>query len=1278
MAQSRLHRCATRTPQEDKAVNKQGGGDGALPGLAARHLSVPPPGALPSSGGSPRPPAAAGCPSPALSAAGGFPRKLLSLCVPASVACNLLSNFSIRNGTLARLSSLMRTCLCVAVLRDEFRAEPKNTRVAQGDTALLECGPPRGHPEPSVTWRKNGHPLDLDSNKRLRLVDGGNLAITDVRQSDDGRYQCVARNSAGVRESAVAQLRVHVRPFLVRGPEDAVSLAGGAVQFTCRVGGDPPPEVLWRRTAGGGSMPLGRVHILEDRSLRVQDITPEDEGEYSCEADNAVGSVTASATLTVHSPPSLTLRPAELTVEQRRDAVFECSASGNPRPSVFWSVSGAKALLFSGASNGRWAASTSPEGSAVLTLQGATRNDSRSWVTCSAVNAAGSAVARARLRVVAPEDLPPPVIALGPANQTLPVQSVALLPCRAAGSPPPVITWYRDGAPVLPGPRVNVSASGTLQINDLEKRDSGLYTCVASSRSGKATWSASLRLELPTNPNIHFFRAPEPSTFPGPPSRPHVVNVTASSVTIQWTRNNKIGSSSLLGYQVELFGRDESAGGGGGGGWVVAARRVPGPGYTQHHLAAGVTYTFLVRAENSHGLSPPSPLSEPVTVPAGAAAAAGRADEERLLARATASLLAGHIVELADAQPVASTAVKLVWEILSAEFVEGFYIYSRPLDGVRVPGAYNVLTVLHAGEASGFQVSGLAKYTRYEFFLVPFYKTVDGRPSNSRTVRTLEDVPSEPPTQIEATLLNATAVYLKWKPPPASSHNGVLRSYQVVVRTGGTAESNTSRVLSNVTVSATSPTLLLTNLTAGVTYIVQASAVTRAGPGPASAPATLRLDPASRLLLRDHHNRQPVGNDPSLSPGISGNDFLTETWFIALLGSMVAVMALLFASMFLVRRRQLMAKKTTLHDSRPNTNVLPAPLNLKAAVGLTPSSHDSSLWIENRPTPSCWRSSETRTITTGGSVTPTMKECIDNGMLEPTPAYAETGIRSTPSYEAGDTQAENEHMPAYAEVDAAHTTLSTFQGYRNGDESPAPYATTTLVGSSRHNIGNVGWHPTCHPVDTDETAYPQNSNGFFGRNVYSDSYFFSAQCANGYALHTGLPSTHNNVTGRKAMSEMGPSNGPTPSPTPTSTLRRIHRRSQKSIPRPEHQEYANQAQSNGLRESQCFSEPPPDVITPPSQQTNNSNQMQPSWKGHTTCGVKPMLLLTSVPNTDPYKGSQIIKDLPHATNNYNAHSLSSFAVPYPAYAPVTRHGQYQSVYHQSSQSEPGNHNSHGT
>lgn len=42
------------------------------------------------------------------------------------------------------------------------------------------------------------------------------------------------------------------------------------------------------------------MHILEDRSLKLDDVTLEDMGEYSCEADNAVGSITATGTLTVH------------------------------------------------------------------------------------------------------------------------------------------------------------------------------------------------------------------------------------------------------------------------------------------------------------------------------------------------------------------------------------------------------------------------------------------------------------------------------------------------------------------------------------------------------------------------------------------------------------------------------------------------------------------------------------------------------------------------------------------------------------------------------------------------------------------------------------------------------------------------------------------------------------------------------------------------------------------------------------------------------------------
>lgn len=71
------------------------------------------------------------------------------------------------------------------------------------------------------------------------------------------------------------------------------------------------------------------------------------------------------------------------------------------------------------------------------------------------------------LQVTSVEDVPPPLVEVGPTNQTLPLQSVASLPCQARGSPPPRVRWYHNGSPISPrsSPRLTILPSGTLQID---------------------------------------------------------------------------------------------------------------------------------------------------------------------------------------------------------------------------------------------------------------------------------------------------------------------------------------------------------------------------------------------------------------------------------------------------------------------------------------------------------------------------------------------------------------------------------------------------------------------------------------------------------------------------------------------------------------------------------------------------------------------------------------------------------------------------------------------
>ena len=145
---------------------------------------------------------------------------------------------------------------------------------------------------------------------------------------------------------------------------------------------------------------------------------------------------------------------------------LECAATGRPAPVLFWSRAGSDDALFAGDARGRFRVGA--DGSLHID---ACQGGDRGYYSCTAVNAVGSEVARAHLEVTESGAVrPPPVLAVLPGNQTLPLNSPALVPCRPADGAGQV-SWMKDGQPVAPGQaRVQLDTDGTSLKVDGEMR----------------------------------------------------------------------------------------------------------------------------------------------------------------------------------------------------------------------------------------------------------------------------------------------------------------------------------------------------------------------------------------------------------------------------------------------------------------------------------------------------------------------------------------------------------------------------------------------------------------------------------------------------------------------------------------------------------------------------------------------------------------------------------------------------------------------------------------
>uniref|UniRef100_A0A9J8CLW0 Roundabout guidance receptor 3 n=1 Tax=Cyprinus carpio carpio TaxID=630221 RepID=A0A9J8CLW0_CYPCA len=777
----------------------------------------------------------------------------------------------------------------VAILRDDFRQPPNDVVVAAGEPAVLECVPPRGHPEPTVSWKRNNVRVN-DKDGRITMR-GGKLMISHTRKSDAGMYVCVGTNMVGERDSDPAELVVFERPVFIRRPVNQIVLGEETVDFLCEVHGDPAPTVRWNRDEG--ELPRGRFEIRGDNSLRLIRVRAEDEGTYTCVTENSVGKTEASAVLQVHVPPQIDVLPQDQVTAQGRTITFQCGTQGNPLPAVFWQKEGSQMLLFPGqppSQSGRYAVSMSGE----LSISDVHSEDSGYYI-CQAISVAGSVLAKALLEVkTGPSDLIPPIIRQGPANQTLTLGSSALLQCHVMGRPIPSVRWEKNGESVLSDDiHISLMENGTLHISGLKETDSGTYTCVASSSTGETSWSGTLTVKATGTSSVP--RVSQSLQLPGPPQKPVVTDVTSNSVTLTWQPNPHEGGAAVTSYIIEAFSQSV------GNTWQTVADLVRLEKHTVSGLYPNTIYLFIIRAVNPFGLSDPSPISDMCDGCFYGLCTSGK-DQAHVQMD-----LGGVKVRLQSPKILNPTSVQITWTLdQHPRYIEGYRLYYRPV------GSTWMIQDIKAGPLHTAVLTELHRGKEYEFKMRPYYNEFQGIDSEIAVVRTPDEVLSGPPQGVSVVQLsNSSIVRVSWRPPPPDVPEELILEYRVW------CVGNESQQMINRSVDGDMLWVMLDGLLPESVYSVQVAAVTSAGVGAHSQPVFIFLNQSLSVVKDD---------TVSLSEQITG--VVSQPAFIAGIGVSSWMVLMGFSAWIYCRhrRRKELGHYTTSFAYTPAGNLLPCLL----------------------------------------------------------------------------------------------------------------------------------------------------------------------------------------------------------------------------------------------------------------------------------------------------------------------------------------------------------------
>ncbi|XP_034744853.1 receptor-type tyrosine-protein phosphatase S-like isoform X11 [Etheostoma cragini] len=221
---------------------------------------------------------------------------------------------------------------------------PQLKVVERTKTATMLCAA-SGIPDPEISWFKDFLPVEpFNSQGRIKQLRSGALQIENSEETDQGKYECVATNSRGVRYSSPANLYVRelrevatdtlrrVPPRFSILPSNHEIMPGGSINITCVAVGSPMPYVKWMLGSEDltpeDEMPIGR-NVLELNGVR-------ESANYTCVAMSSLGILEATAQVLVKTLPKPPGTP--IVTETTATSVTITWDSGNPDPVSYYII----------------------------------------------------------------------------------------------------------------------------------------------------------------------------------------------------------------------------------------------------------------------------------------------------------------------------------------------------------------------------------------------------------------------------------------------------------------------------------------------------------------------------------------------------------------------------------------------------------------------------------------------------------------------------------------------------------------------------------------------------------------------------------------------------------------------------------------------------------------------------------------------------------------------------------------------------------------------------